>query len=136
MSKLINELKQEHIKIKDVLSKLYDSSLTREQKVNILLKAKTMLIEHLAKEDEQLYPALYKKAETDYFLKRTLDLFAKDTDKVSILINNFFDKYSIIDSLDNIEFIKDIAKFMASLKNRITKEEIGIYQSYEKLGIN
>ena len=133
MSKLIDELKQEHIKIKDVLSKLYDSSLTREQKVNILLKAKTMLMEHLAKEDEQLYPALYKKAETDYFLKRTLDLFAKDTDKVSILINNFFDKYSIIDSLDNIEFIKDIAKFMASLKNRITKEEIGIYQSYEKL---
>ena len=133
MSKLIDELKQEHIEIKNVLSKLYDTNINREQKIKILLKAQTLLSAHLTKEDNELYPFLHEKAKDDYFLKRTLNLFAKDTEKVSKQINNFFIKYSKKNSFNDTEFIKDIAKFMASLKNRITKEEIGIYKSYDKL---
>ena len=92
MSKLISELEEEHIKISNVLKKFHDKVMSREKKLELLLQAKNLLSNHIAKEDELLYPKLNKAAETDFLLKKTLDIFAGDTEKVSKLIHDFFDK--------------------------------------------
>ena len=136
MSKLIIELEEEHIKIRNFLEELHEKVMSREKKLELLLQAKNLLSNHIAKEDELLYPKLNKAAETDFLLKKTLNIFAGDTENVSILIHDFFDKYSKNNSISNTEFMKDIAKFTVSLKNRLIKEEIGIYKAYEKLQID
>jgi hypothetical protein len=85
----------------------------------------------LKKEDEQLYPKLNKEALSNADLKRTLDLFAKDMDKISQDALNFFKKYEGGGS--GIEFAKDFGSLVATLNQRIQKEEKIIYAKFKEI---
>jgi hypothetical protein len=80
-----------------------------------------------------LYPPLYKQAEGDASLKRTLDTFGKEMDSITEFVNNFYAKYTNVTEAGSSGFSKDIANFIVSLKNRIMKEEIAIYKAYDKI---
>lgn len=135
MSKLITELKQEHQEITKLLLELQQIGITSPKGFDLLIQSKTKLLEHLDKEDTKMYPVLFEKAKTDSALKRTLDLFAGDMEKITEFVLDFYEKYSSNNSNNNT-FIKDVAYLIASLKNRIMKEEIIIYKAYEKLDID
>jgi len=131
MSKLVDELKKEHSIIVETLNKVRSLGITTEEGQNTLLAAKSGLLAHLKKEDEQLYPVLKNAAESDANLKRTLDLFAKDMDEISKAVLRFFDKYSKGGS--GIEFAKDFGRLYGTLSQRISKEENIIYKRYDEL---
>ncbi len=131
MSKLVDELKREHSVIVETLNKVKSLSITSEEGQNTLLAAKSGLLAHLKKEDEQLYPVLNNAAESDAVLKRTLDTFAKDMDEISKVALEFFEKYSTGGS--GIEFAKDFGRLYAALSQRISKEENIIYAKYDEL---
>ncbi len=131
MSELTKELGKEHAVIAEILNKANSLGITSEQGQNMLLAAKNGLLEHLSKEDEQLYPVLHNAAEHDADLKRTLDLFATDMDKISKAALEFFAKYSAGGS--GIEFAKDFGALYAILTIRIRREESILYQKYDEL---
>ena len=135
MSKLINELKQEHLEIKQILLELQKNGNTSSKGVKLIMNSKKKLFEHIDKEDRLLYPVLWNKAKTDLSLKKTLDIFAAEMEKVAEFVRDFYMKYSFgINNRD--EFIKDIVTFRVTLKVRIMKEEAVIYSIYEKLNLD
>ena len=104
--------------------------------MELLLKSKTLFLAHLSKEDEQLYPPLHEKAKSDPALKRMLDIFGAEMDKISEFVLDFYQKYSVVNNINKSEFTKDISTFITTLKTRIMKEEIAIYKAFEKLELD
>ena len=131
MSKLIDEFKKEHLLISDTLNKVKNYGIVTKEAQDKLLEVKNELLSHLKKEDEQLYPFLRNKAESDANLKNTLDIFANNMNEISKAAMIFFEKYAKGGS--GIEFARDVGKLYATLKERISKEESIIYAKYEEL---
>ncbi len=136
MSKLVNELKQEHQEITAILRELQKIGASSTKGMELLKQSKTSLLVHLAKEDKQLYPPLHEKAQSDLSLKKTLDIFGAEMEKVTEFVLDFYQKYSDINNINKTEFAKDISTFIVTLKDRIMKEEVAIYKAYEKLKLD
>ncbi len=131
MSKLIEELRSEHVIIAETLEKANSLGITSTQGQKVLLAAKDGLLAHLKKEDEQLYPVLYSAAEHDVDLKRTLNLFATDMEAITQTALEFFKKYEKGGS--GIEFARDFGELLTALSIRIGREETILYQKYDEL---
>ncbi len=131
MSALIDEFKKDHSEIIDTLKEIKELGVLSEEGQAKLISAKESLLEHLKKEDEQLYPVLRKEAEHNEKLKELLDVFAKDMENVSRVVMDFFDKYSedVIDSAVTDEF----EHLFAAFRNRIRHEEDILYEEHEKI---
>lgn len=131
MSQLTQELKQEHGNIANLLGEITKLGITSTEGQRKLMNAKQGLLAHLKKEDDRLYPALQRAAESNPALKETLDVYAKDMAGISNAAINFFTKYA--NGGSGIEFGKDIGGLVSTLKVRIRKEEDVLYKEYDKL---
>ncbi len=131
MSALIDEFKKEHSEIIDTLKEIKELGVLSEEGQAKLISAKESLLEHLKKEDEQLYPVLRKEAEHNEKLKELLDVFAADMENVSKVVMEFFDKYSeeVVDSAVTSAF----EHLFAAFRNRLRNEEDILYEEYEKI---
>jgi iron-sulfur cluster repair protein YtfE (RIC family) len=129
---LIEDLKKEHADVAGLLKEVKRLGIgSREGKAKLLL-AKDGLLSHLKKEDEQLYPVLKREAEKNPELKRTLDIFAQEMEKISGVVLSFFEKYSSA-TTSGLEFAKDLGGVFAGLETRIRREENILYKEYEKI---
>lgn len=134
MNKFVEELKQEHVEITEMLLKLKKLNTRSKEGYNLLSASKDKLLAHLKKEDEMLYPPLRKEAETNESVRRTLNIFAAEMESITDFIVKFYDEYmSLYDFYENKDFLRDISKFISTLKNRILKEEVALYILYEQL---
>ncbi len=131
MSKLVDELKRDHSVIAETLNKVSSLGVTSKEGQNTLLAAKSSLLAHLKKEDEELYPVLNNAAESDATLKQTLDVFAKDMTGISKAALDFFEKYSTGGS--GIEFAKDFGRLFGKLSQRISQEENILYKKHDEI---
>ena len=136
MSKLINELKKEHEDITNILLDLQKKGISSIKGMELLMQSKTSFLAHLDKEDKLLYPPLHSKAQSDMYLKKTLDTFGKEMDKISEFVEGFYQKHSDIKNLNKPEFAKDISTLIVALRGRVMKEEVAIYDAYEKLELD
>ncbi len=132
MSRLVQDLKHEHILITDLFKAVKDAGVSSKDGRERLLAAKKGLLGHLKKEDDKLYPVLKEAAKDDPSLQTTLDLFAKEMEEVSALVLRFFDKYSQ-SGASGMEFARDFGQLSARLGSRIRKEENILYAEYDKL---
>lgn len=133
MENLINELKKEHDQIVSALNEINTLGIYSEKGQNLLIDSKNALLAHLHREDTEFYPVLYKAAQTDEALKRTLDHFAKDMDVISKSALTFFDNYSSGGS--GLEFARDFGRLFSTLQMRIGREERILYAEFLKLQI-
>ncbi len=131
MNTLINDLTNEHHIVIGILNEIASLNITSDEAKEKLKTVKDSLINHIKKEDAQLYPFLKKQAETNTSLKSKLDMFAKDMDIVTKSVFEFFDHYENEES--NHEFAKRFGRLVGMLKTRIMKEEKVIYKEYENL---
>ncbi|GKT11237.1 MAG: hypothetical protein ISEC1_P0200 [Thiomicrorhabdus sp.] len=131
MSRLIDELKNDHANMAAALTEIKTLGITSEEGQKLLFTIKTSLLAHLAKEDRELYPVLKKAAETDPALQRTLDMYAADMDEISQAALAFFAKYSGGGS--GMEFAKDLGGLFAKLGTRIRKEETTLYEKFNAI---
>ncbi len=133
MSKLIEEFKSDHVEISDIFREVTVLGITSEESRKKLFHAKSKLIAHLKKEDEEFYPILWKEAETNQNLKQKLESFANEMEAITITILAFFEKYSDV-KLEN-DFENEFTDIYLALTNRINNEESTLYPEYEKLKI-
>ena len=131
MSLLVERLKKEHVAIVDVLNQIKEKGVGSKEGRDILRSARTALLAHLKLEDDQLYPAMKKEAETNVALKSTLGAFARDMETISKEALSFIDKYAAGGS--GLEFAKDFGRLYMNLSQRIRKEESNLYPEYDKL---
>jgi hypothetical protein len=131
MSELIEEFKVEHSKILALLNEVKKLGIHSEEGRSRLISAKESLVEHLNKENEQLYPVLRKEAEHNKTLQNELDIFAIDPEYLTRVVLEFFDDYSggAIDKDFQINF----ESLYAALNARIRNEEESLYEEYEKI---
>ena len=132
MSQFIETLKEEHKLVLKTLENIRENDLTNLEKLNNLKRTKEALLGHLKKEDETLYPFLNKEAEKDEKLAAELKIYAKEMEKISDFVFNFYEKYETNENISTIFFRSDLALFIATLKDRILKEEIYLYKEYAK----
>jgi hypothetical protein len=131
MSALIEEFKRDHAEIIAMLNEVKELGILSKEGQAKLMSIKAHLLAHLKKEDVKFYPVLYKEAEDNERLKNTVDLFVLDMEKVSSVVQGFFDKYSEGEIDGNLP-----AKFeslYAALSARIRNEEDALYEEYEKI---
>lgn len=131
MSNLISELKYEHSQITDTLRYVLEKGVNSEEGRKFLYTAKTNFLSHLKKEDDNLYPALWKEAENNNKLKHTLELYADDMVAISKMAFDFFDKYE--SGGDSLEFENDYKNLFIMLIKRILKEETVLYKIYDEI---
>lgn len=128
MSDLVSELKYEHSQISECFSKVMKLGVNSEEGKKLLFSAKSYLPAHLKKEDEKLYPVLWKEAENNSDLKRMLGVYASDMDATLKVALEFFDKYASDGDPDM--FSEDFNKLFRVLNKRIMREEAVIYKKY------
>ncbi|MCP5006187.1 MAG: hemerythrin domain-containing protein [Planctomycetes bacterium] len=132
MSALIEKFKREHSEILAIFNEVEGLDILSKEGKAKLLSVRTILLEHLKKEDVKFYPVLYKVAEHDKSLKNVLDLFAMDMENVSRAALEFFEKYSR--GVLGKELQEEFESLFVTLSNRIWNEEDILYEEYE--GIN
>ncbi len=132
MSQLIQEFKSEHLQISDLLLKAREVGIGNPQDWDLILSAKKMLLAHLNKEDQYLYPVLREAAESDESLKSTLTDYALDMDKISYDVMAFFSLYETGENTTE-HFQQDCNNIIKALSKRITKEEAVLYKTYDKI---
>ncbi len=131
MTALIEEFKREHSKILAILNEVEGLDILSKEGQVKLMSVKTILLEHLKKEDVKFYPVLYKVAEHNKSLKNVLDLFAMDMENVSRVVLEFFDKYHR--GVLGKELQGEFESLFVALHNRIRNEEDILYKEYERM---
>ncbi len=131
MSALIKEFKSEHAEIIAMLNEVKELGILSKEGQAKLMSIKEHLLAHLKKEDALFYPVLYKEAEDSEKLKTTLDLFAMDMDKVSSVVQEFFEKYS--EGAFDEEFPVEFENLLDAFKARAKNEEDALYAEYEDI---
>ncbi len=131
MSALIKEFKSEHAEIIAMLNEVKELGILSKEGQAKLMSIKEYLLAHIKKEDVMFYPVLYKVAEDNERLKTTLDLFAMDMDKVSNIVQEFFEKYS--EGAFDEELPVEFESLSAAFKARVKNEEDALYEEYEDI---
>lgn len=132
MSKLTEELKNEHAAVAAGLEKVKKIGVGSKEGQEIFFFIKEALLQHLKKEDEQLYPVLKKAAQNNPRLARTLSYLSEDMVEVTTFALKFFEKYGQ-GQTGGMEFSGELGKLFALLGDRIRKEEAILCPEYDKL---
>ncbi len=130
---LVKQLKEEHNTISDILIELQNDGVTSPKGMELLLKSKKILLNHLQLEDDKLYPKLKEYAQINDTFNEVLTNFVKEMDKITEFVLAFYSKYSDKSKITEKSFLKDITKFIVTLKDRVAKEEAILYNTYNKI---
>lgn len=134
---MIEKFKKEHNIIIETLMEVEKTGLKGEKSLANLAKAKNLLLEHLTKEDQQLYPFLL--GSPDEGIAAVANEFKEEIEAVSPMVLSFFDKYLSNNPEKDVtmdtegkeeEFKKDFDSLTQLLLARIEKEEEILYPSY------
>lgn len=134
MSRLIQELKNDHKVLVKILGEVKELGITSEEGRKRLMAAKAGLLAHLKKEDAELYPPLRLTAANDPRVQGLMNTFTTDMGMVAKQALAFFDKYGgDISEETQMNFARDFGTLVGILGARINKEENALYPEYDKV---
>lgn len=122
---LITHLKNEHQEIFRHLEKCLTLGLSDEGRKS-LKQARSLVVAHLAREDNTLYPQMQAHAET----KALATSFATEMKDISKEVLTFFDALERGES--GLDFARRMGSTIAHLRQRMTREEIRLYSAFEQ----
>ncbi len=124
---LISELKKEHSKLLDVFDKIEQTQLTDK---NLIKTLKKLAVNHLEKENKQLYPKLLKSKQVD--VRETTETFSDMMGEYSKQFILIIDKLLKSNSKISSKLIKDFEQISDKIKDRIVLEESVLFELYKK----
>lgn len=142
MSKLVEELKADHVQLKQTLKQAADFKRPAQESIELLHRVKAALLAHLDKENRELYPTLQAAAASDPSLHSLLSSFGKDMEQIIPQALAFFAKYDDPAGVSGkiksdvryaVEFGADLERFIGLLGLRIGREERSLYPQYERI---
>ncbi|MZH02870.1 MAG: hemerythrin domain-containing protein [Nitrospinae bacterium] len=131
MGKLTDELKGEHKVLLQEFEKIKQLGGFTPEGKSLLFNCKKILLSHLKKEDEQLYPVLKKAGIEDGTVMDLAEDYITEMKSISERAVKFFDTYERDD--EDIDFAVAVEFLMGSLKNRISMEESILYKKFDEI---
>jgi len=131
MTELTQELKEHHIHLLSIVQLAKINGFAAPETRELLRAARTALLDHLRKEDIELYPVLHTAATKDPAIKETLDIFAKDMAETTKVAVGFFKKWD--HGGTDHDLSKEFGLLQAKLISRIRREEELLYPLYEEI---
>ena len=130
MSLLADQLHHEHAIMLDVLKQLRTTGPATEAGHELLLKARSLIINHLQQEDDHIYPVLRAN-------EFTHDIATNFSEEMGLLAQRFIDFFERYDAPDNTsEFSSELGRLLAILQKRISREEYVLLPTYKQLRIS
>lgn len=129
MNTFISELKNDHVKLLNILQQAQELGLAKESGRKKLLECKQLLTEHLRKEDSRLYPELKKAA--DQQAMKTAGDFSQEMKGLTRGILDFINKAERAEL--GLEYAKELGRIISTVRMRIRREEIQLYPLYENI---
>src|SRR5688572_12916537 len=136
---LIEQLQAEHRVLMHALHEIRASidpetgRLPNGTAVFTLTLVQDMLLGHLTREDEKLYPLLRGAAATDPEIAELLRRFDDEMIGITAATKGFFDKYSAGGrGLFTSQFPSDLEALYKLVQNRILAEELELYPAFEQ----
>lgn len=131
MTGLIHELQEQHARLVSILEVAKAHGFASQETQDMLREARTGLLDHLRKEDIELYPVLKVAAMTNSSIKEILDMFSVDMADTLKLAVVFFKKCEQAGA--GLDLATDGGHLLALLRIRIRREEELLYPLYESL---
>lgn len=131
MTGLIQELKEQHLHLLSILQLAKINGFATLETRELLRSARTTLLDHLRKEDLELYPVLHTAAKKNPAVKETLDTFARDMAETSKVAIGFFKKWD--QGGTDHDLSKEFGLLQAKLVSRIRREEEILFPLYEQI---
>lgn len=128
MDQFIEELKGEHKEIIEFFNSI-DESEKFEDKKEMIQKLTALVVTHLRKEDDRLYPVLAASSIQEIAkLGTVFSMAMKDTsEKYVAFVEAFLKSDKMTEELTDA-----YNRINKTIKNRVTIEEIVLYPAYEK----
>lgn len=128
MDKFIKELKSEHKEIINFFNDIEKSEKFEDKKI-LVQKLTSLVVTHLRKEDDRLYPVLAASNIQEIAkLGNVFSIAMKDTsEKYVAFVEAFLKSAEMTDELTDA-----YKRISEKIKNRVTIEEIVLYPAYEK----
>lgn len=131
MTGLIQELKEQHLHLLSILQLAKINGFATLETRELLRSARTTLLDHLRKEDLELYPVLHTAAQKNPAVKETMDTFARDMAETSKVAIGFFKKWD--QGGTDHDLSKEFGLLQAKLVSRIRREEEILFPLYEQI---
>lgn len=131
MTGLIQELKEQHLHLLSILQLAKINGFATLETRELLRSARTTLLDHLRKEDLELYPVLHTAAKKNPAVKETMDTFARDMAETSKVAIGFFKKWD--QGGTDHDLSKEFGLLQAKLVSRIRREEEILFPLYEQI---
>jgi iron-sulfur cluster repair protein YtfE (RIC family) len=131
MTGLIQELKEQHLHLLSILQLAKINGFATLETRELLRSARTTLLDHLRKEDLELYPLLHTAAKKNPAVKETMDTFARDMAETSKVAIGFFKKWD--QGGTDHDLSKEFGLLQAKLVSRIRREEELLFPLYEQI---
>lgn len=132
MDPLIRELKKEHEELFELLEAFKKGrGIDGMDWKAKLFSAKKLFLDHLKKEDEQLYPRLLSKWSGDMSMEMIVRKYVDDMRRISAETIAFLDKYNSSERSGS-DFMRDYAALTVDLKTRIREEEEKLFRELDR----
>ncbi len=123
---------EEHAGILLALQVIRESGIGSPEGMEALRRLESRLLDHVEREEQEVYAPLRRRATTEPKLRRTLELFADDLEDVTRTVLAFFDRYRGGDPDD--ELPGRFGEMAATLKARVRMEETVLFQQCAAAG--
>ena len=131
VSELIERLRREHRALIAKMTEAREKDFQTQEGRAAMAAVRKLMAAHLATEDRDLYPLLWKAAREDRRLASLLEIFATEMDAVYQQAMEFFD------ALEQGRITPDTPRAFGALwarvQTRIQNEENFLYPEYERL---
>lgn len=129
-TEFIQILEEEHDFIRGIFNEI-DATDGLENKKILLQKLQSVLMPHLKKEDEKLYPALKESPDDD--VRRMASIFSATMKGYSENFDMFLKEVlAMTDGEMSVDLTEKYHSIRDRIKDRITIEEVTIFPAYEK----
>jgi iron-sulfur cluster repair protein YtfE (RIC family) len=131
MEYILDLLKSEHRLIVNLLNKIRIEGISSDEAIEELMAAKKLLLQHLKKEDEIIYPVLFGNKSKDSNFNNRLIKLDEEMEKITERVMTYFSDYS--DGKNAGNFSSDTKAVYEMLKTRILNEETILFPEYERM---
>ncbi len=131
MSTLLVKLRQEHVEILHRLDAIKTLGAASDAGRAALAQLGEMVVGHLGREDDEVYPRLRAVATREPRLKKTLDFFAAESREISDLARRFFS--ARLEGSGDFEVAQEFGTLCARLTARARREETVLFPEFERI---
>ena len=133
MTPLVEQLKIEHEALLNNFQDVLKTGVAKPAGIQKLMATKLLLLRHLRREENEMYPVLQRGAATNEALRTMLDDLAAEYEELARHLMDFFERYE--NGGEGLQFARELGKLQGMLSSRIRREENRVYPVFEKLAL-